>query len=142
MKKGFTIIETVISLSIMLAILTIAFLGRSSLKRYEEKLAIEHAASSIVGFINYGKSYSRSYKIPSYIILNGENNLMLVSNSKNIHEINMPHGINISKFNDKTINIKSKGYVSDACTIKIKSQSGFKKEISIMVGTNYVHVKE
>ncbi|GAA0125296.1 hypothetical protein UT300019_11980 [Clostridium sp. CTA-19] len=142
MKKGLMLIEVLVTLSIILSILMISSFANRSFEKYEEKIALEYAANDIVNFINYGKSYSRRFKSTSYIFLQGQNVLILGNKSKIIETLKLPEHVSITQFNNNVLNIKNGGYVSDACTIRLKSKSGLKKEISIMVGTNYVHIKE
>ncbi|GAA0115918.1 hypothetical protein UT300016_16450 [Clostridium senegalense] len=142
MKKGLMLIEVLVTLSIILSILMISSFANKSFKKYEEKIAIEYSANDIVNFINYGKSYSRRFRSSSYILLQGKNVLILANKSKIIDTLKLPEDISITQFNNNVLNIKNGGYVSDACTIRLKSKTGLKKEISIMVGTNYVHIKK
>lgn len=142
-KKGIILTEMVVVITIITIILSISLLGFRGIKKYEENIALDYISNAIVEFINYGKSYSRLNKKASRIIyFENENKFKLSNGIKTIKYLTIPTNVKVISMNQKSINIDFNGFSSSAFTLTLRNNSGKEKDITMVVGTNYVSIKE
>lgn len=142
-KKGIILTEMVVVITIITIILSVSLLGFRCIKKYEENIALDYISNAIVEFINYGKSYSRLNKKASRIIyFENENKFKLSNGIKTIKYLTIPTNIKVISMNQKSINIDFNGFSSSAFTLTLRNNSGKEKDITMVVGTNYVSIKE
>jgi len=144
MKKGFTLIEILVVISIISIVLLISFPTVKVFESIKTKATMDYAVSSTVEFLNGCKSFSRNREASTTLLRNEENNkLCLYLNGRFIKAIELPDGVFYSGFNPSRgyIEFDKFGYTSDACTISIMNEEKEVRAITIKVGTAYVSEK-
>jgi prepilin-type N-terminal cleavage/methylation domain-containing protein len=144
MKKGVTLIELVI----VLAIISMTFIALPKFlkiaKQYENEIKTKCTGNSIMIFINEARQYCKGNNFEGYIqgdIL--ENTLEFYNNSSRVSVYKPPEGIKITKFLTNSYNkirIDKNGSTSNAGTVTYRDMYGKPKEVTIRVGSEYVHV--
>jgi len=143
MKKGFTLIEIIVVLSIISIILLISFPTVTMFNSLKTKIKMEHAVSSTVEFINGCKSFSRNKGASTTLYRYENNKLSLYLGGKLIKTIELPDEVIYSGFNPTRgyVEFDKFGYTSDSCTISIQNEYKEVRSITIKVGTAYVSEK-
>jgi type II secretory pathway pseudopilin PulG len=143
MKKGFLLIEFILVIGIISIILSIGMVSFKFLNKYENQISVEHYSNEIVNFINYNKSYSRkNYHDVIIYVDRIRNEMSSFHNTKLVSKLKLPENIRISYFNRDSIKINKFGYSGSSFTLKLIDNSGDISEITMVVGTNYVSIKE
>ena len=136
-KKGYTLLELIIVLSIM-SIGT--FIISPNLKVFSEKkerIEMEYAVDGLIEFINEGKSYVR-LKDTSVAVKFRSQDVVLMENLKTIDKFTLPPSVYVIA--GESIDISGMGKIKKAQSIKMYSKSGIvePETITIKVGTSYV----
>jgi prepilin-type N-terminal cleavage/methylation domain-containing protein len=143
-KAGFTLIEVLVSLSIITALFGCSLINVKNYAAIGNKIDVEVFGNSLVNFIVTSKKYCRDNNTGGYLyFLPSKNTIQLSCNSKNIKIVKMPEGFSdlyVNRLEGK-IFIDNKGFTSDACTIRFKDRSGGAHYITISVGTANVDFK-
>lgn len=144
-KKGFTLIEVLTVISIILIFI---FSGDFCVNAYGKmlnSLDVSYCSNSITGFILNAKLYCRKNDVSGCMFFDIEKNkIILSSNMKLINEYIMPKGFKLLSVNapSKFIYINNKGIVENACTIRYRDRRDSYHRITICVGSGYVEIKE
>lgn len=142
MKKGFLLIELILVIGIISIILSIGMVSFKFLNKYENQISVEHYSNEIVNFINYNRSYSRkNYHDVIIYVDRIRNEISSFHNTKLVSKLKLPENIRISYFNRDSIKINKFGYSGSSFTLKLIDNSGDISEITMVVGTNYVSIK-
>ncbi len=144
MKKGFTLLEVIITISILLIIASISLINISNLEKQKNDTDVELCKSMILGIINDAKQYCRENNKSGYILFNSaESKIGFYSSSKKIESFVLPEDVNIYSINtnESKIDIDKFGFTSDAGTIKLRDKRGSLYTITINVGAGYVEIK-
>jgi prepilin-type N-terminal cleavage/methylation domain-containing protein len=144
MKKGYTLVELVVVVAIVIIVLNISFLSIKGLNNFKSYGDMEYAVDSVVQFINGAKSLARSEEESVFVRLLNDNTLGLYLHTKEMKTLILPKGIIISNITASRgyIEFNMFGSTGDACTISILSNTGNIRAITIKVGTAYVSEKE
>lgn len=143
MKKGFTLIEIIVVLSIISIILLISFPTVEIFNSLKTKTKMDYAVSSTVEFINGCKSFSRDKETSTTLYRREDNKLSLYLGGRLIKTLELPAEVIYSGFNPTRgyVEFDKFGYTSDACTISIQNENREVRSITIKVGTAYVSEK-
>lgn len=149
MKKGYTLIELVICMAVILIFASICFINIGAYKKMSILINSDYCESSIISFICDSKKYCRNNNTIGTIVFDVNNDLMIFSIGGGIKQVyRLPKNFTLEDVKtDKGYNIitiDKTGFTSDACTIKYHDNDNYfkPKSITICVGTNYVSKKE
>lgn len=143
-QKGFTLIEVLVVLSIIMIIFSS---GTCIIKSYKNiccSVDVQSCNNSIVSFIMDSKHYCRNNGVPGVIIFDTLNNTISLSVYLNtIRKYKLPDKFKLEEITsvDKVITLNSKGLTGDACKIKYLDRKGNEHMITMRVGTFYVEIK-
>lgn len=140
-KKGYTMIELIIVLSI-LSIGT--FIVWPNLKVFSDKKArieMDYAVDGIIELINTGKAYGR-LKEKNVIVKFRSDDVVLMEKSTVIEKFKFPSSIYV--YANDSIDINGLGKIGKAQSINVYSKNHYVKPetITVKVGTSYVSRKK
>jgi prepilin-type N-terminal cleavage/methylation domain-containing protein len=148
LKNGFTLIELVI----VLAILSMSFIGISkfikSSKWYENEINIDYCSISIMAFINDAKQYCVAEQSSGIIIISADKSTLKFTNMKNseVKNFNFPSSfkLNYVTIRDKRISGNiinfNDGSSTDICSIFYKDSLGANHKITFSLGVENVDI--
>lgn len=145
MKKGFTLIEIMVTMALLSIITATSLICLKGFKELKEKTEMDHAVNSVVEFINAAKSFSRNNNCSTNINISGnKDELELYSNIEKIKFCKLPRGIKITRVTSDgdDIKINNVGKAINACTLTLNNDGSLTREITIKVGTGYVSEKK
>lgn len=143
-KNGFTLIEVLIALSIIMISFSFSIGIIKSYKKIFCSTDVQKCSSLIVSFIMEAKHYCRNNNAPGTIIFDTANNVMIYSvNTNVVRKYKLPDGFKLSEINskDRMITINSNGLTGSACSVKYIDREGNEHKITMRVGTFYVEIK-
>ena len=143
-KKGFTLIEVIVAISIMTVFFGCGLLNLKNFSRIENNIDEQIFRNTLVDFIVNSKIYCRDNNINGYIyFVTSKNTAQFCCSTAVIKSVKLP-----ANFSDLSVNrtggkvfIDNKGFSRDACTIKFKDRNGGIHYLTICVGTSYVEFK-
>lgn len=144
MKRGFTLIELMVTMALISIITATSLICLKGFKELKEKTDMDHAVNSVVEFINAAKSFSRNNNCSTNINISGnKDELELYSNIEKIKFCKLPRGIKITRVTSDgdDIKINNVGKAINACTLTLNNDGSLTREITIKVGTGYVSEK-
>lgn len=149
-KKGFTLVETSVYLSILSIVIMIFIQGFSFLKSIKDNIIIEKDISKIHSFLTLGKSTSKEKGIKGRISYDEDKNMLFyeeVSLNEEKGEVNLSESlenVRIESINGKagSLLINEKGSITTPCTISIKDSRNVEHKITINIGGGTIDVKE
>jgi prepilin-type N-terminal cleavage/methylation domain-containing protein len=144
MKKGFTLIELIITIAVMVIVSTFSMYSFSKYNKIKSEINIDAWETIIFSLINNSKQYCRERNKSGYIYFDlGSNRLDFYSEGRKIEGYNLTSGLYIYSINTdySKIDINRNGITSDAGTITLKDKSGKVYTLTISVGTGYVEIK-
>lgn len=149
-KRGFTLVETSVYLSILSIVIAIFIQGFSFLKTIKDNIIIEKDINKIHSFLTLGKSISKEKEIRRRISYNKNENLLFYeidSSDEKIEKIILSESlenVKIESINGKagSLLIDKKGSITTPCTITIKDSRGVEHKITINIGGGTIDVKE
>lgn len=147
MKKGYTIIELIIVLSIMLLLSNLALVGYRSYKNSVEKIKLESTALEVRDLLSFSKAYCRKNEITGNISveLNRKSIYFTVDDKKaSIKKIiKIEDGIEIGSNFKGNNTVNEEGFITKAGTINIRSSYLNKSlELKISVGNDIIRVSD
>lgn len=144
-KKGFTLIEILMVISMIASITLIMLLNAGEYSQTVNKTKNKYYQNSIVDFISNSKHYCAANKISGYISFKlDENTLYFSANGRRISKLRAPEGFRLYDVNLPycMMNIDRNGSSADAYTIQYKDSIDKLHIITVCVGTNYVDIKQ
>ncbi|MFA9399271.1 MAG: type II secretion system protein [Clostridiaceae bacterium] len=144
MKKGFTLIECIISISIVGIMVGLVSISIESYKKIENDIKISNTNNGIFYFINTYKKYCMIQECSGSINFDVSNDkITFVSNGKQIDEYIFLDGIDLYNPNliNHKMNIDNKGYSSNAFTLKYRDSMKKLHTITFSVGVDYAEIK-
>jgi len=147
MRKGFTLIEMILVLSIISIIGGCSFISLKYYKTVINKLDADYYCNATVSFINNSKMYCRENSCSAIVTFDIPRNEMKLENGlKMINKLTFSNKITLYQVTGRQINgdivIDNKGYSNDACTITLKDNNLVDHEITMRVGTAYVKINK
>lgn len=144
MKKGFSLIELLVVMSIIAIVASISLLGISKYNNIKNEVDLNMTESSILGIINYGKQYCREKEKPGFVLFDlAENEVGFYNQNRKIDRFKLPSEIKIEGINTNfnRIDIDKYGITSDAGTILLSDSNNKVFSITINVGAGYAEIK-
>jgi prepilin-type N-terminal cleavage/methylation domain-containing protein len=143
MKKGVTLIELIVVLSIISITLIASSQIFKESKYFENKIKVQYTGNSIMMFINETRQYCRANKCSGYIQGDIAGNMLEFYNNSNKRvSVYIPaEGTTLYEFtmSSNAIKIDKNGTTSDAGTIRYKDKFGNFERVTIRVGSEYVY---
>ncbi|WP_055667673.1 prepilin-type N-terminal cleavage/methylation domain-containing protein [Desnuesiella massiliensis] len=141
-KKGFSLIEVLICLSLISVISAIFYIPIKTFIKLKNNCSIEVNNLSIHNFINNSRLYCVTNENIGYIAFNfSENYMYFVANNKTQEKLYLTNGNKLDYVNKNFIYFDKKGFTNDACTIQYKDLEGKLHKITIAVGSANVEIK-
>ncbi len=144
MRKGFSLIELTVAISILTIFSLAFFLNISNYKKYSSEMDMLMSENMIIALINNGKQYCREKERSGYVLFDVvRNEVSFYSSTKRVDGIKLPKSVNIFSINTKfnKVDINKFGTAIDAGTIILKDKEGKLYPITISVGTGYAEIK-
>jgi prepilin-type N-terminal cleavage/methylation domain-containing protein len=144
MKKGFSLIELLVVMSIIAIVASISLLGISKYKNLKNDVDLNMTETSILGIINYGKQYCREKEKPGFILFDLiTNEIGFYSENREIDVFRLPSDIKIEDINTSSnkLDIDKFGIISDAGTILLRDCNNKLFSLTINVGAGYAEIK-
>jgi prepilin-type N-terminal cleavage/methylation domain-containing protein len=143
MRRGFTLIEVVLVMTIMSIIAGCSFMSLRYYKTIKNKVDADYYCDAVVSFINNSKMYSRENYCSVTVIFDIERNKMKLNNGTyTIKELIFSNKITLYEVSGRRINkevvIDKEGYSNDAFKIVLMDNNLRRHEITMRVGTGYV----
>lgn len=142
-KKGFTLIELIIVISILSIIFSYSLVSLGAISNLENKIDVDIFDNKLLCFINRSKVYCREKQVGGDIGFNlNRRNITFNNGIQEIFKMDFPENFDIvSSTNRHIITINDRGIVKNACSIKFKDRKGNMHCITICVGSFYAEVK-
>lgn len=140
-KRGFTLIETIASISILLIFMSISISMYKLKASLESDINVTDYIYEIQNLITYGKSVCKEKENYGKIIVSTkDNNIRFVENWDNIEKsVNLPYDLKvISQF---TVYITPQGKLEKGNTISLLDKDKKRYEITIGVGVDIITIK-
>lgn len=144
MKKGFSLIELLIVMSIITLFSLASFFSMSNYNRFSSETEMLFSEDRMLALINDGKQYCREKERPGYVLFDvTRNEINFFCSSKKIDGFKLPKGVTIHSINTNQckVDINKFGVASDAGTIILKDKAGKLHAMTISVGTGYAEIK-
>lgn len=144
-RRGFTLIELILTLCIVSIISSIAAHNVTSYFKTKNKYEVNFAENCILGIISNGKQYCREKNCNGYLMFSVINNdITFYTNGVIKDYFKMPGKIKLVSINthNDVIEINNKGITGDACSITIRDNYGEPHYITMCVGTAYVEIQQ
>lgn len=144
MKKGFTLIEIIISIAIILTVTAFGLIKGADYNKTKNKLDVSLCKSMILALINDGKEYCRRMDSGGYLYFDlSLQTVNFYCQGRKVDRFYIPKGVRIYSINSSynKINIDRNGFTADACTITLKDNNNLLNTITICVGTGYAKIQ-
>ena len=145
MRRGFTLIEIVLVLSIMSLIGGCSFVSIKYYKTLKNKVDSDYACNAVVSFINNSKMYCRENSCTAFISFDMTKKVMKLAYNMNVVKKLILSDKIISlevirRRENGDIVIDNYGFSNDAFTITIKDNNVKTHHITMKVDTGYVSI--
>ncbi|MFT5874033.1 MAG: prepilin-type N-terminal cleavage/methylation domain-containing protein [Clostridium sp.] len=145
MRKGFTLIEMVIVISIMSIIGGCSVFSFRYFKTLKNKIELDYYCNAVVSFINNSKMYSRENHCDATITFDIIGNQMrLIKEGNMVNKLIFSEKITLydvtGRRSNNDIVTDNIGYSNDSCTIILKDNNSIEHKITMRVGTAYVKI--
>ncbi|SKA76879.1 prepilin-type N-terminal cleavage/methylation domain-containing protein [Clostridium sp. USBA 49] len=144
MKKGFTLIEVLVTMSIITLLIPLTNFFISNYKKLQNDNDIKMCQIMIVSIINNSKQYCREKNKSGYILFDiAKDEIIFYCDGNKKDNFLLPKGIDLKSINTNyyKIDINNFGITNDAGTISIKDRYNKIYEITINVGVGHVEIK-
>lgn len=147
MRKGFTLIEMILVISIMSIIGGCSFVSLKYYNTVKNRVDAQYYCNAIVSFINNSKMYCRENSSSATVTFDIQRNEMkLEKGIKIVNKLTFENKIALYQITGRQSNgdiiIDNKGFSNDACTITLKDNNLVEHEITMRVGTGYVKINK
>ncbi|NLK95733.1 MAG: prepilin-type N-terminal cleavage/methylation domain-containing protein [Clostridiales bacterium] len=148
-KKGFTLIETLMSIFLLSIILSIGISGYNFFQKRIDEITSDISIYDITEILSYGKEYSYSHNVSgkySIKINNGRYVVSYISADGEIVKKELDKDIKLfnksyeNEIQGKEISISEKGYV-ESDSFYFKDKIGEEYKLSIRPGGNLITIK-
>lgn len=153
MKKGYTLIEIIIVLSIIAVISSITMVNVVKFKEKIDIIEFNSMANEVKSLLSFGKSYCRKNKVAGQILVGSDrktitfevtnNDFPITKTIKLNNDIEIGSNFNVSSsLTSNSNNITDEGYIKSAGTITLTHKSKKRINITISVGNDIVRSYE
>lgn len=147
MKKGYSIIEVIICMSLISIVITFSGINIKKFNKHVNEIEVEHCSFSIVYLINSAKLYCKQADKQGKIIFSiDDQNICFYCNQKLIDKIIIPSGFKLEDVKTSKghniIHIEKTGETGEECTIPFRDKFEELHSITVQVGSKYVEIKE
>ena len=142
MKKGYTLIEIIITLSIIAILTSIISLGSNYYKKTADKIKNQAILTEVKTFLSFAKSYCREKGKSGEIFVDESGKyIKFICFTKEIKSINFYDDFTIGSNLDNQISINDEGFITKFQTISIYRDGEYigKLTIAVAVGTMRVY---
>lgn len=139
--KGYTVIELVVTLSIILLIFNYSVVRLNIISIFNNDVDVAICNNSILNIINNSKQYCRRmHKMGVIYYWEKDNSIRFYTDNNLKYRYVLPNGFKYVEANSKRmcIDINSLGFSNDACTIIYKDRKGDLHRLTMCVGTSNV----
>lgn len=142
-KKGFTLIEVIASLSIILIIFSLTFSVKNINSIMSSKIQNESVLYNVENLIIYGKAYCKKNKMTGEIqVDNKENKIIFINKYREvIKKVYLPKEIKIS-FSNISMKINSIGLINRGNTIGFKDNKDNFYKITVATGIDCINISK
>lgn len=148
-KKGLTLIEMVVVISIIIIIGGITVPSLYQYYEYQNNMDVDLCNNSITALITNGKQYCRDNQISAYVRFDIMDDCVEIfskdehGNKNKIEKFILPNKFILcdTNFHENKIEIDKRGILNDAGTISFIDRKGKTHNISVYVGSTYVEIK-
>jgi prepilin-type N-terminal cleavage/methylation domain-containing protein len=145
--KGFTLIETVVVMSVILIITSITFAQIKGYRDFKNEIDSKYFDNEILYLINEGRHTCIVSEKEGELMFNEEDNKGGFYQDTELKDrLNIPDGFTILKNTANTssnlVYIEEDGTISTPCSLLYKDRTQKIHTISIGVGTAYVEIKQ
>lgn len=144
MKKGFTIIELMVTLSIVCIFLSYSLMSIKGYTDITNDIDVNSVDNKIVNFINTSRQYCKINNTRGHVyFIPEQDEIWFLSNSQYSQRFYLPVGFKLNPINLSTgyITIDQRGFTASACTIKFSDRKDKIHSLTICVGTSNVEIK-
>lgn len=144
MRRGFTLIEVMVTVSIIMVVASFSMPIITGYKKIKNENDIKVCQMMIMSMINNGKLYCRERNKSGYVLFDiVKDEVTFYCDNKKIDKFIFPKGIDLKSINTKfsKVDINNLGITSDAGTIVIRDENNTNYEITINVGVGHVEIK-
>lgn len=149
MKKGYTLVELIIVLSIITLFSSITMINVVKVKERMDNIEFNNLANEVKSLLSYGKSYCRKNKVPGKIIVGSDRKTITFQVTNSSSPItktiklnnNMEIGSNFNSSGDikkDENNINDEGFIKSAGTIVLSNKNKKRIEITVSVGNDII----
>lgn len=147
MKKGYTLVEVIIVISIILLLSSLASLGYKLYKNSVEKINLESTVLEVRDLLSFSKAYCRNNEITGNILvaLDRKSITFTVDNSRAPIKkvIKLEDGLEIGSNFRGNNTVNEEGFITKAGTINIRSIYLNKSmELKVSVGNDIIRVSD
>lgn len=144
MKRGYTLIEVIITISIIAMLTSIVSLGASYYRKTTDKMKNQAILTEIKAFLSFSKSYCREKNQPGQIFIDEKGKYMKMNLlGKEVKVINFNYDFSIgSNFSNQIVDINSEGFITKYGTFYIYKDNQNIGKITIAVSIDTVRVYE
>lgn len=146
-KKGFTLLELIITLNILVLFTTITYTSVKAYNNRKINTKINNYTYEIKSLLSYGKSYCRRYKALGNLYIDLNKNIFkfeVTERNKGIKKvIYLDEDFSLLyNYTGSSIEISKEGYIKDACKIRLTYKKKVVREIKIGVGNDIIGIAE
>lgn len=143
MKKGYTLIEIIITLSIIAILTSIISLGSNYYKKTADKIKNQAILTEVKTFLSFAKSYCRE-KSQSGEIFIDENGkyVKFICFTKEVKSINFYDDFTIGSNLKNQITINEEGFITKFDTISIYREGEYIGKLTMAVAVGTIRVYE
>ncbi len=150
MKKGYTIIELIVVLSIITIFSSIVIINVGKVKERLDDIEFKNVEAEVKSLLSFGKAYCRKNKVPGQIIIGLDRKTIKFAVTGSLSPItrviNLENGIEVGSnlkvsenLKQDANNISDEGFIKSAGTITITNKSKSKSiDITISVGNDII----
>lgn len=146
-KKGYTLIEVIVVLSIITILSTAIIGGTKYFKNKSESLKFQNIAYEVKSLLSFAKSYCRKNNVVGNIVISNDRKSIFFEVSDSRYKLNriiqLESGIEIgSNFKLGRTKVNDEGFIKEAGTITLSDNNSKFIKITISVGNDIIRRDE
>lgn len=146
-RKGFTLIEVLVVMAVMLIISSISITGFNNYKKFCNEIDADNFDSSILSMFNFARAYCRYKECTGTILFSPKEDKIKFLEGPFLKEsLQLPEGFHFKENNmqndEYSIYIVQDGGIKTSGTMEYEDRKGETHIITIGVGAFYVEIKK